>query len=134
MLIAWPAPIPVGHDHGDLASRVSGQRMCSHLRCHHGGLANSDDWPIGWHWHWVFPSDGNVELGGEELLVHANQMVPEPRVVWLEPASVSRFECESMKHLFARPVVSSDAQRSVQHVAFLHSRQSLPALQGVVRC
>lgn len=134
VLLLWPAPIPVGHDHGELTSRVSDQQLTWHLQCHHGGFANSDNWPTDWHWHWVFPSHGDVAVGGEVLVVQADQMVSGQRIDWLEPACVLRLECMSQQHLTVRLSIPANRQHSFQHVALLHSRQSLPELLGVIRC
>ena len=134
VLMFWPAPIPVGHDHGDLTSQVSDQQLTWHLQCHHGGFANSDSWPTDWHWHWVFPADGCIGLGGEILAVQADQIMPRQRIAWLEATCVLPLEYVSQQQLVVRPSLTANCQHSFQHVALLHSRQSLPELLGVIRC
>lgn len=134
VLMLWPAPIPVGHNHNELSLRVSDQQMDCHLKCHHGGFENSDRWPADWHWHWVFPMDGHEDLGGVELMVQTEQFSPGQRVDFPVSACVLRLESVSLKQFFARPCLPANRQHSFQNVALLHSRQSLPEFLGVVRC
>lgn len=134
VLILWPAPIPVGHQHSDLSLRVSDQQMAWHLKCHHGGCENSGHWPTDWHLHWVFPMDGHQGLGGSEWVVQSDQMASAQQMDLPGPACISRLECVSSKQYFAKPSLPANCQHSFQNVAILHSRQSLPELLGVVRC
>lgn len=134
VLMLWPAPILVGHDHGDLTSQISDQQLARHLQSHHGGLATSDLLPTQWHWHWVFPGDGYDGLGDEEIVAQADQMVRGQPMDSLEPAHLVRLQYVSPKESSVRPSVRIKRQPSFQHVALLHSRQSLPEYLGIIRC
>lgn len=134
VLLLCPAPVPVGHSHSDLGSDWSSDQMAMHLQACHGGSANADNWPSGWHWHWSFQVDTDFVANQEASNVQCH----------LSPNEVSQaastFVCESKldawvwKTTLSRPLVSIDRRHSFTNIALLSSRQSLPELFGILRC
>lgn len=133
VLMLWPAPVPIGHRHGDNELRAADQQMVQHLQSHHGGVANARNWPEDWHWHWVYPADGYIGLGGEEIVATTEPMLPSqpfnlpemPRGCWIDSLTPDRASS------FAR--IPEHRRYSFQSVALLHSRQSLPELLGIMQ-
>ncbi len=134
VLMLWPAPVPVGHSHAGYASQVSSQQMALHLQCCHGGVACSDSWPTDWHWHWVFPANGYIDLESEGTLAHANSMVAGQCVGLIEPMCLSYLATRTLKQSSSPPWAYTNRAHSFQNVALLNSRQSLPELLGIIRC
>lgn len=133
-LLLWPAPIPVGHVHGDQVARLGDQQLLRHLCLHHGGLANAAQWPDDWHWHWVYPGDAYVGLGGEQATTDADWYSVAPSVEMPTLGGESLGQPASSARIDSRPRLPRHLRYSFLSVAVLHSRQSLPEFLGVIRC
>ncbi|TWT75074.1 hypothetical protein CA85_03620 [Allorhodopirellula solitaria] len=136
VLMAWPAPIPVGHRHSDYSSRVSDTQLAWHLHCYHGGCAEAGDRSSDWHWHWVYPADhyANLEVGDVPQCVAP--VVTGRLDAPLASPGISSLDCLTSKdwRTLDRPSLPPQRQLSFQSAAVLHCRQSLPELLGVIRC
>lgn len=134
VLLLCPAPVPVGHSHSDPRSGWSTDQMAMHLQACHGGSANADNWPSGWHWHWSFQVDTDLVANQEISTAQCHLSLNDVSQV------ASTFVCESKldtwvwKTTLSRPLVSIDRRHSFTNIALLSSRQSLPELFGILRC
>ncbi len=134
VLMLWSAPVPVGHCHGDCGPRVSNEQMSLHLQFYHGGIDNAKNWPNGWHLHWVFPSNGQIEADCEMTNGHDDQMLADLPGDLFNTDVVSVLESWQIWRLCLRQSIPNDPHYSFQTVALLHCGQSLPELLGVMRC
>ena len=110
----------------------------SHLQIHHGGSANADNWPSDRHWHWEFPSHGEIAWGGqpdtipafEALFAEREHGFPiacvSPSSDWMLPIGLTVSLTDAFVSRYERP--------TFQTVGLLNSRQSLPQLLGIHRC
>ena len=134
VLLLSTAPMPVGHCHSDHCSGWSSDQMALHLQTCHGGDANSGNWPSGWHWHWRFQVGSGIAL-------HDGIATTQCDLILKESAQApSNLDCESQwdawvwKASVSTPPIPIDRRRSFTTTALLSSRQSLPALFGILRC
>ncbi len=134
VLLAWPAPLAIGHRHEDLDKQVNEHDLVQHLHEHHGGFLNADHWPDGWHWHWFYPGDACIEVGGEELTAPADEMLTGPRFQLPAVQHWCQFDSSILSRSMLRPKIPEHRRYSFQYVALVHSRQSLPELLGIIRC
>ena len=134
VLMLWPAPVPVGHSHAGYAAQVSSQQMALHLQSCHGGFECSDSCPTDWHWHWMFPVHGYIDLGSEGVLAQSESMIAGEHAAVIEPMCLSYLATRTLKQSFLLPSPRTNCAHSFQNVGLLNSRQSLPELLGVIRC
>ncbi len=134
VLLLGPAPLPIGHCHGDAAVPASDQHLVQHLQLHHGGFANAQNWPDDWHWHWVCPGNGYVGVDGEEVVANTVPILSDPQIPLPEAAYWCRIDTGVLNRASLRPSIPEHRRHSFQFVALMHSRQSLPELLGIIRC
>ncbi len=134
VLMLWHAPVPVGHSHAGYASQVTGQQMERHLQCFHGGVACTECWSTDWHWHWVFPASGFIDVGSEGILAHSRSMIAGQWVGLIHPMCLSYLATRTWKPSTSPLWTYTNRAHSFQNVALLNSRQSLPELLGIIRC
>jgi hypothetical protein len=107
--------------------------LLQHLQAHHGGLENCPTQPDDWHWHWVFPGDDYVGLGGEPVAAVDDVMLLMSCVDLFEPVHACFVEWLAIDPAISLAKAPRDRQYSFQSVALMHSRQSLPELLGIMR-
>lgn len=134
VLMMWPAPMPVGHRHSDCSSRVSADILAQHLQRFHGGIANSENWPDEWHWHWVFPTDICGNLDGDAAHSHHAQMAPVRNADLPALLLTSCRDVGAHPRSVGRSCIPRERQHSFHSLTVLRSGLSLPELLGVVRC
>ncbi len=134
VLLAWPAPLAIGHRHDELSVQVSDQEMMQHLQEHHGGFCNADHWPDDWHWHCFYPGCSCLGVGGEDLTAPAEEMLTGPRFELPAVELWCQFDSSILSRAKLRPKIPEHRRYSFQYVALVHSRQSLPELLGIIRC
>ncbi|TWT94734.1 hypothetical protein [Stieleria varia] len=138
-VVLWAAPVPMGHCHSDGGLGWSEQQMALHLQTCHGGLANADDWPSGWHWHWVLRMDTVMrvtDIGGDDS---GSRALCIPSLDNMNFAA-SDHPCESKldawiwQSSIISPPVPMNHRHSFTTTGLLAFRHSLPELLGVIRC
>lgn len=133
-LLLWLAPMPIGHCHGDCASRWSASQMAAHLQLYHGGTDISDDFRSGWHWHWMLRANGPLGLDVTPVMATTTASLDchTDAVPWIGVIpSLNSGAWNAAKTL---PVVCGHRGLSYQTIALIHQRQSLPELLGISRC
>jgi len=114
--------------------------MTPHFQLCHGGTDSANNWPSGWHWHWVFPPNGEIASGCELMSAGCDRMLSDCMddffgkdvISQLDPWKLWDF-CR-LWQLRCLEAIPNARQHSFQTVALLQSGQSLPELLGIMRC
>ncbi len=134
VVMLCPAPVPVGHCHGEGGFDGSEQQMLLHFQTCHGGLANVDHWPSGWHWHWVLQMD--TFIGGHDVgsKTQCDLVVDNTNFVACVLPCESKLDAWVWESTTISPSVPPSHRHSFTTIGLLASCHSLPELLGVIRC
>lgn len=124
VLLAWTGPVPVVHDHGTLANAtVCNNAFAEHLAHFHGAIDPEADLRLGWHFHWIWPSDTTPAESSQSQFGLSNSISP----TWLYGSAIYQPINESLQ-LFMVP--ETDPPGSIDLSSTADSRRTACAAQA----